>query len=71
LQRTNDSILDVLLYAQAEQKKGNTIKSIYAYMVSGLKINIGKGLFAKETAKRNKSEQLKKRKLYTRKLWDG
>ena len=60
LQRTDEAILDVLLYAQAEQKKGNTIKSIYAYMVSGLKTNIGKGLYAKEKAKRDKSEQLKK-----------
>lgn len=60
LQRTKEAILDVLLYAQAEQKKGNAIKSIYAYMVSGLKTNIGKGLSAKEKAKRDKSEQLKK-----------
>ena len=60
LQRPNEAILDVLLYAQAEQKKGNTIKSIYAYMVSGLKTNLGKGLFAKDNAKRDKSEQLKK-----------
>ncbi len=60
LQRSQEAILDVLLYAQAEHKKGNTIKSIYAYMVSGLKTNIGKGLYAKEKAKRDKSEQLKK-----------
>ncbi len=60
LQRAEEAILDVLLYAQAEQKKGNIIKSIYAYMVSGLKTNLGKGLSAKESAKRQKSEQLKK-----------
>ena len=60
LQREEGAILDVLLYAQAEQKKGNIIKSIYAYMVSGLKTNIGKGLSAKDNAKRQKSELLKK-----------
>lgn len=60
LQRPEESILDVLLYALAEQKKGNSIKSIYAYVVSGLKTNLGKGLAAKDRAKRDKSEQLKK-----------
>jgi plasmid replication initiation protein len=54
------AILDVLLYAQNEQKKGNTIKSIYAYIVSGLKTGIGKGMAAKERAKREKANSQRK-----------
>jgi hypothetical protein len=60
LPQNSEAILDVLLYAQNEQKKGNTIKSIYAYVVSGLKTGIGKGLAAKEQAKREKSNQQRK-----------
>jgi Initiator Replication protein len=55
-----EAILDVLLYAQNEQKKGNAIKSIYAYIVSGLKTGIGKGMAAKERIKLEKGNQQRK-----------
>jgi hypothetical protein len=60
LPQSSEAILDVLLYAQNEQKKGNAIKNIYAYIVSGLKTGIGKGLAAKERTKREKSQQQRK-----------
>lgn len=60
LSQKYEVIMDVLLYAQAEQKKGNVIKNIYAYVVSGLKTKMGKGMAAKNRAKRDKLEQTRK-----------
>lgn len=56
----NDRLLDVLLFAKQEKKKGVSIKSIYAYIVYGLKNNVGKGLLAKEKGKLEKEQQRKK-----------
>jgi hypothetical protein len=57
LQRDILSVLDVLNYAQQEKTKGNTIKNIYAYLVSGLKSNFGKGLTDKLRKKKEKEQR--------------
>jgi hypothetical protein len=57
LQREMLSILDVLNYAQQEKGKGITIKNIYAYLVSGLKSNFGKGLTEKLRKKKEKDSR--------------
>jgi hypothetical protein len=59
LQREILSVLDVLNYAQQEQAKGNAIKNIYAYMVSGLKSNFGKGLTERLRKKKEKETREK------------
>lgn len=59
LQRNTLAVLDVLNYAQQEQAKGNTIKNIYAYMVSGLKSNFGKGLTERLRKKKEKDSREK------------
>ncbi len=46
-----EHLLDVLLYAKQAQQKGNAVKNIYAYVVSGLKSRIGKGLAQRQRKK--------------------
>lgn len=61
LNTSQHKVLDILLYAINEKKKGLFIKNVFAYVKSGLKSNLGKGLHA-ETIRKNQEEAIRKRK---------
>ncbi|AXE21821.1 hypothetical protein DR864_28535 (plasmid) [Runella rosea] len=57
IQADRARVLDVLLFAKQEKAKNITIKSIYSYIVYGLKNNIGVGMAAKENKAKTKVAQ--------------
>lgn len=61
LNTSQNRILDTLLYAINERRKGVLIKSIFAYVKAGLKSNLGKGLHA-ETLRKEQQKAAQKRK---------
>lgn len=57
IQADRARVLEVLLFAKQEKAKNITIKSIYSYIVYGLKNNIGVGLADKENKAKTKVAQ--------------
>ena len=68
LQYYESALFDVLLYAKEEKKRGVPIKSIYAYVVSGLKSGMGRGLHQKTQEKKSRDDQQKKYEAERREL---
>lgn len=57
IQADHKRVLDILLFAKQETAKNIIIKSIYSYIVYGLKNNIGIGLAEKENTAKSKATQ--------------
>ncbi|WP_143092894.1 replication initiation protein, partial [Arsenicibacter rosenii] len=68
LNTSQNRILDTLLYAINERRKGVLIKSIFAYVKAGLKSNLGKGLHAEMLRKEQQKAALKRKQADNREI---